>query len=61
MNALELAKVGEEAGLPPGVFNVVVGGAGVGEELCTHPGVDMIGFTGRRRPADASAKYRQQR
>ncbi len=46
MNALELAKVGEEAGLPRGVFNVVVGGAGVGEELCTHPGVDMIGFTG---------------
>jgi acyl-CoA reductase-like NAD-dependent aldehyde dehydrogenase len=46
MNALELAKVGEEAGLPPGVFNVVVGGADVGEELCTHRGVDMIGFTG---------------
>jgi acyl-CoA reductase-like NAD-dependent aldehyde dehydrogenase len=46
MNALELAKIGEEAGLPPGVFNVVVGGAELGEELCTHPGVDMIAFTG---------------
>jgi acyl-CoA reductase-like NAD-dependent aldehyde dehydrogenase len=46
MNAMELARVAEEAGLPPGVFNVVVGGAEVGEELCTHPAVDMIAFTG---------------
>ncbi|OBH64933.1 aldehyde dehydrogenase [Mycobacterium colombiense] len=46
MNALELARVGAEAGIPPGVFNVVVGGSEVGEELSTNPLVDMIAFTG---------------
>lgn len=35
-----------EAGLPAGVFNVVTGGADVGETLTTHPGVDMVTFTG---------------
>jgi aldehyde dehydrogenase (NAD+) len=46
MNALELARISEEAGIPPGVFNVVVGGGEVGEELSTNPLVDMIAFTG---------------
>jgi acyl-CoA reductase-like NAD-dependent aldehyde dehydrogenase len=32
--------------LPPGVFNVVTGGADVGETLCSDPRVDMISFTG---------------
>lgn len=36
----------EEAGLPPGVVNVVTGGADVGEGLVTHPAVDMVSFTG---------------
>ena len=35
-----------EAGLPPGVVNVVNGGADVGNAVVTHPGVDMISFTG---------------
>ena len=36
-----------EAGLPPGVVNLVVGeGAGPGAALVEHPGVDMITFTG---------------
>jgi aldehyde dehydrogenase (NAD+) len=46
LNAFELAKAAEEAGLPPGVLNVVVGGADVGEEITTSPKVDMIAFTG---------------
>ena len=46
MNALELARIADEAGIPPGVFNVVVGGGDVGEELSTNPLVDMIAFTG---------------
>ena len=46
MNALELARIAEEAGIPAGVFNVVVGGGDVGEELSTNPLVDMIAFTG---------------
>ena len=43
----ELAKVAEEAGLPPGVFNVITGfGAEVGEPLVRHPKVARIAFTG---------------
>lgn len=43
-----LAAVTAEAGLPPGVFNLVHGhGAGAaGEFLTAHPGVDAIAFTG---------------
>ncbi len=36
-----------EAGFPAGVFNLVYGdGKGVGQAMTTHPGVDMISFTG---------------
>jgi acyl-CoA reductase-like NAD-dependent aldehyde dehydrogenase len=35
-----------EAGLPPGVVNVVPGGREVGEHLVRHPGTDKIAFTG---------------
>jgi betaine-aldehyde dehydrogenase len=35
-----------EAGLPPGVVNIVPAGREVGEYLVTHPGVDKITFTG---------------
>jgi aldehyde dehydrogenase (NAD+) len=35
-----------EAGMPPGVLNVVVGGRQTGEALVGHPGVDKISFTG---------------
>jgi aldehyde dehydrogenase (NAD+) len=41
-----LAEVLDEAGVPPGVFNVVPAGRGVGEHLVTHPGVDKVAFTG---------------
>ena len=42
-----LAKILEEAGLPPGVLNVVFGGgAGVGAALVEHPGIQGISFTG---------------
>ncbi len=45
----ELAAILEEAGLPPGVFNLVPGpGTPTGEALITHPGVDKITFTGSR-------------
>ncbi|HEY3631994.1 MAG TPA: aldehyde dehydrogenase family protein [Jatrophihabitantaceae bacterium] len=40
------AKVATDAGLPPGLFNVVTGGPAVGAALCAHPGVDVISFTG---------------
>src|SRR5439155_25315569 len=44
---LELAKTLQEAGLPPGVLNVVVGnGRDVGGELAANPGVVALSFTG---------------
>ena len=45
-SALVLAEAAEAAGLPPGVLNVVTGGAEVGRLLTTHPAVDMVTFTG---------------
>jgi aldehyde dehydrogenase (NAD+)/betaine-aldehyde dehydrogenase len=47
VTALMLADLAEEAGLPPGVFNVVTGpGSIVGRRLATHPGVDKVSITG---------------
>lgn len=40
------AEILEEAGLPPGVFNVVHGKAEAGAALVEHPDVALIGFTG---------------
>ena len=47
LTALRVAELAHEAGLPAGVLNVLPGsGAGVGEPLGRHPGVDMVSFTG---------------
>jgi len=47
LTALRLAGIAEEAGLPPGVLNVVTGfGPTAGAALVNHPGVDKIAFTG---------------
>jgi succinate-semialdehyde dehydrogenase/glutarate-semialdehyde dehydrogenase len=46
-SALALAELGERAGLPKGVFNVLTGSASVvGNELATNPAVRKITFTG---------------
>ena len=45
--ALELGRIALEAGLPPGVLNVLTGtGASTGAGLVSHPGVRMVSFTG---------------
>ncbi len=47
LNAFLLAEAVEEAGLPAGVYNLVTGpGTVLGEALASHPGVDMVSFTG---------------
>lgn len=46
MNLVRFARVFEDAGLPPGVLNIVPAGREVGEHLVTHPGVDKVSFTG---------------
>jgi aldehyde dehydrogenase (NAD+) len=43
---LRFAELALEAGLPPGVLNVVTGGPEAGAALVSHPGVDKISFTG---------------
>ncbi|MGG7517769.1 benzaldehyde dehydrogenase [Allorhizobium undicola] len=44
-----IARIFEEAGLPPGVLHVLPGGAEAGEALCTDGNVAMISFTGSSR------------
>ena len=47
MLAVRLVEILEEAGLPKGVLNLVLGGGGdIGDHLVQHPGVDMVSFTG---------------
>jgi betaine-aldehyde dehydrogenase len=45
-SALEFARLVEEAGFPPGVFNVVTGGRDAGVALVAHPKVAKIAFIG---------------
>jgi aldehyde dehydrogenase (NAD+) len=54
-SGLAFARLCEDAGLPPGVVNVVAGGAEAGAALCGHPGVDKITFTGGGGAATAVA------
>lgn len=47
LTSLELGRVFVDAGLPPGVLNVVTGpGEVVGDELTRHPKVDLVSLTG---------------
>lgn len=50
VNAFLLTEVIDSIGLPRGVFNLVTGyGPVVGEAMASHPGVDMVSFTGSTR------------
>jgi aldehyde dehydrogenase (NAD+) len=47
LTALALGDIAVEAGLPPGVLNVITGpGSSVGQAIVEHPGIDKIAFTG---------------
>ncbi len=45
-SAIELARLAEESGIPPGVINVVTGFRETGEALVDHPQIAKVSFTG---------------
>ncbi len=54
--AVKLVEILEEAGLPPGVMNLVIGsGEEVGAALVSHPDVPLISFTGSNETGRATA------
>jgi len=56
-NAVVFTKIMDEAGVPPGVFNLINGdGPNVGAVLSSHPDVDMMSFTGSTRAGIEVAK-----
>lgn len=56
-SAILFAEILHEAGVPPGVFNLVHGyGHEVGDALSRHPEVDMVSFTGSTRAGVEVAK-----
>jgi 5-carboxymethyl-2-hydroxymuconic-semialdehyde dehydrogenase len=57
MSAAKLGEFATQAGLPPGVLNIVHGlGTQVGEPLCKHPDVRAISFTGSTATGDRIVK-----
>ena len=46
LTAMKLAEVIRDAGLPPGVVNIVTGAGKTGAAIVNHPDVDKIAFTG---------------
>jgi betaine-aldehyde dehydrogenase len=58
LTALELIKIMDDAGLPEGTVNLVVGsGPLLGEKLCSDKRVDMISFTGSNEVGKEILKY----
>ncbi len=47
LHAQILAEIYTEAGVPPGVFNVIYGAGEVGGYLTSHPGIAKVSFTGQ--------------
>ena len=46
LTALRFAELAQDAGLPPGVMNIVTGDGDTGALLVEHPGIDKVAFTG---------------
>lgn len=46
LTALLFAEICQQAGVPPGVVNIVTGDGRVGEAIVNHPGIDKLAFTG---------------
>ena len=52
LSALLFADICAEAGLPPGVFNVMTGNGRFGSAMAVHNDVDKVGFTGSTEVSD---------
>jgi aldehyde dehydrogenase (NAD+) len=46
LSILVLAEIIADAGLPPGVVNIITGAGDIGAALVNHPGIDKVAFTG---------------
>ncbi|RDS87421.1 aldehyde dehydrogenase family protein [Pseudomonas fluorescens] len=57
LTGIIFAEILHEAGVPPGVFNLLNGtGPDVGQHMVSHPDVDMVSFTGSTRAGIMVAK-----
>ena len=57
ISGMLFAEIIDEAGFPPGVFNLINGdGAGIGSYISSHPDIDMISFTGSTRAGKLISK-----
>jgi aldehyde dehydrogenase (NAD+) len=57
LSGIVVAEILDAAGVPPGVFNLVNGdGPTVGTAISSHPGIDMVSFTGSTRAGVQVAK-----
>lgn len=58
LTALRMAELATEAGMPPGVFNVIPGPGGeVGKAIGMHPDIDAVSFTGSTEVGRMFLKY----
>ena len=57
ISAIKMIEALDKAGLPKGVLNIVTGrGSEIGDYIVTHPGIDMISFTGGTKTGEHIAK-----
>ena len=56
LTALLFARICQQAGLPPGVLNILTGDGATGAALVAHPGIDKVAFTGSTEVGKAIAR-----
>lgn len=56
LGSFAVGRIAEEVGFPPGVFNIISATADSSSYLVSHPGVDMVSFTGSTEVGKAIAK-----
>ncbi|SUX54622.1 aldehyde dehydrogenase [Chromobacterium vaccinii] len=60
LTAIRIAALGEAAGIPPGIFQVLPGAGDVGQALASHLDVDCVAFTGSTAVGKQIANYAAQ-